>query len=75
MTDIIINGGWVLAALVVGLVSIEFIERAINQIVSCSVQVNREVRESIVSGDLGQFDAEVTDCIAQIAAFEEIVYG
>lgn len=37
--------------------------------------VNDEIRGWISSGDLGNYDATVCDCIVQVALFGQVVYG
>ena len=51
------------------------LQRAIDEIVGGSVQINSEVRNWIASGDVGMIDAEAADCIAQVACFGELVYA
>lgn len=48
---------------------------AVNSVLSGTVKLRSDLVEAIASGDIGNIDATAADCLVQIAAFKEVVYG
>lgn len=56
-------------------ITINDLQKAINQIVGKKVRVSDDIRRWIASGDPGMIDADAADVIVQVACFGEIVFG